>query len=112
APEPGNPLEALTAPNLDRERANALPLPVLLRHADVHVTAGSSATLEAAALGVPTIIGLPDTHAEYGQLHGSPLLTLAQDEVALLAALRALPPRAARREVLPDRDAAKLELGL
>jgi hypothetical protein len=112
APDPDNPLETLSAPNVERARADALPLPVLLRHADAHVTAGSAATLEAAAFGVPTLIGLADTYAEYGVLHGTPLLTLVADDADPIAALRALPPRSAREERLPGRDAARAELGL
>jgi hypothetical protein len=53
-------LEALLASKglvaLDIDTATALPLPVMLGHARVHATHSSSAFIEAAALGVPSIV--------------------------------------------------------
>jgi hypothetical protein len=75
-------LEALLASKgidtFDIETATMLPLPVVLSHARVHATHSSSAFVEAAALGVPSIVW-----SAYGA-------ELAQDAVAAGSAHAAL----------------------
>jgi hypothetical protein len=49
-------LRGLTLPCVDVDRASAMPLPLLLSTARVHATHSSSAVIEAALLGLPSIV--------------------------------------------------------
>jgi hypothetical protein len=90
-------------------QATALPLPVLLRHADIHATHSSSAVVEAATLGVPSIVW-----SEYGaelfpDLIASGMADLACDAAQFERALARLSTRGSSGEAPePDRRIAAL----
>ncbi len=90
----------------DSAVATEWPLPALLRHMDVHVTHNSSAVIEAAVFGVPSVLTDPEgpgyfpEQVEAGLVSLVPASALAP-EVLRVAAAR---PRAERRiPQLPDR---------
>lgn len=59
---------ALRGPNMIHDEASRFPLPALLRHSDVHLTATSSSALEADEAGVPTLFLVGDARARYGSM--------------------------------------------
>jgi hypothetical protein len=94
-------LVALRGSNICVDAAS-LPLPTLLRHVTVVVSAASGVAAEAASFGVPAIFLSRDASGPFGDLIQSDHARIVEDMTALLAAIEALPTR--RRPVAGDRS--------
>lgn len=79
----------LGAARVHVEAPTDLPLPALLRHADVHLTHSSSVVQEAAMLGVASVVIDARAQTQYGPLIESGWARHADTPEAILAALRA-----------------------
>lgn len=91
-------------------QATALPLPVLLRHADVHATHSSSAVVEAAAFDVPSIVWSGYGAEFFEDMIASGTAELARDAAQFARALARLSARrSARAMPAPDRRIAALK---
>ena len=85
-------LVALRGSNICVDAAS-LPLPTLLRHVTVVVSAASGVAAEAAAFGVPAIFLSRDASGPFGDLIQSDHARIVEDMTTLLAAIEALPTR-------------------
>jgi hypothetical protein len=89
-------------------QATALPLPVLLRHADIHATHSSSTVVEAAAMGVPSIVWSEYGAELFADVIASGSAEVAGDAAQFSAALTSLSRRRSSSEAPPDRRIAAL----
>ena len=85
-------LVALRGSNICVDAAS-LPLPTLLRHVTVIVSAASGVAAEAASFGVPAIFLSRDASGPFGDLIQSDHARVVEDMTTLLAAIAALPTR-------------------
>ncbi|HNX82010.1 MAG TPA: hypothetical protein PKL77_07690 [Candidatus Omnitrophota bacterium] len=74
--------------NFDIDLASDLPMPALLRHTDVHVTATSSSIKEAALFSVPSVFTHPDAFEHHQQEVSSGMALNACTFEALITAIQ------------------------
>lgn len=100
----GNPQQAAGTPEMEYALASASTLPLLLSRVSAHVTKFSAVTLEAAAVGVPTVATHPYARELYTGIVRDDLLRVERDPREAAAALRAFlaRPRTPASMSLPD----------
>jgi hypothetical protein len=101
-------LRACKARHWNIAQATALPLPVLLRHADIHATHSSSTVVEAAALGVPSIVWSEYGAELFADMIASGSAEVVRDAAQFAAALARVSTRGSPDEAQPDRRIASL----
>lgn len=95
------------------DKPSVLPLYVLLRHADVLLTRLSSTVIEAAHMGVPSVLAGEDSAIYFPEQTANRMAVeaiLAQDIASALEAQCARFPRAKRNVILPAQNQGITEL--
>lgn len=92
----------------DIDLASGVLLPLLLARVDAHFTRFSAVTLEAAAMGVPTLATQPYAAALFASHVAADLFTLIDPQTDVAGELARLKPRRERGEPLPGRSGDEL----